>query len=277
MREMMRSPMMVCWAMVSNSSRVSSAGLFRMLPGIPILPMSCSTAAYWSMRSSPSDRPRRLPTATAMVGQRVGVRGRVLVLGLHGRGQRRDRLEVHAVELLVGLGVLQGDGDLAADGGEQRQLLGPELMRVAEPDGEGPDHAFLARERHHQEAAQLVGRARQRAEVLVGLGVADLEAAAGEHGQGGELVGGRRRHGAPLAAAERRPRRVALVDEEHAGRVGVQHRADHVGEAPELGVRVRRLGQRGAEGAQVADLERQRLGLLGQTRRSAPRPGPTSC
>ena len=66
MREMMRSPMMVCCAMVSNSSRVSAAGLLRMLPGIPILPMSCSTAAYCSMRSSASVSPRRLPTATAM-------------------------------------------------------------------------------------------------------------------------------------------------------------------------------------------------------------------
>ena len=132
------------------------------------------------------------------------MRGRVLVLGLHGGGERGHGLEVHAVELLVGLGVLQGDGDLSADGGEQRELLGAELVRVAEADDERPDDALLARERHHQEAAELVRRARERAQVVVGLGVGHLQALLVLHGPDGELVRGRRGHGQrlpPLKAA----------------------------------------------------------------------------
>lgn len=57
---------------------------------------------------------------------------------------------------------------------------------------------------------------------------------------------------------------MAFVDEEHAGRVGVVHVADHVHQPAQLAVRVRGLGQRGPEGTQIADLERQRLRLLRQ-------------
>jgi hypothetical protein len=184
------------------------------------------------------------------------VRGRVLVLRLHGGGKGGHGLEVHAVQLFVGLGVLQGDGDLPADRGEERDLLRPELVLVAEADHQRPDDALLAREGHHQVAAQLVRGARERAETFVGLGVGDLETLAMLHGPRGELGGRLRGHRAVVTAAERRPRRVPLVHEKDAHHVRVQHGADHVGETPE------RQGR--AEGAEVADLEGERLGLLGE-------------
>ena len=84
------------------------------------------------------------------------------------------------------------------------------------------------------------------------------------HGPCGELVGRRRRHRAALTAAERRPRRVPLVHEKDAHHVRVQHGADHVGETPELGVGIGGLRQGRAEGAEVADLEGERLRLLGE-------------
>ena len=80
----------------------------------------------------------------------------------------------------------------------------------------------------------------------------------------GELVGGRRRDGALVTAAESGPRRVTLVDEVHARCVGVVHGADHVRQAPELRVWIGGAGQRHAEGAEIADLERQVLALPGK-------------
>ena len=137
-------------------------------------------------------------------------------------------------------------------------------MLVAEADDQGADDAFLARQRHDKEGRQLVRGPRQRAQVLVGLGVVDLEAVSLQDRPCGQLVGGGRGHRAAIAATEGRARRVALVDQEHAGAVRVEHRADYVGETLELCVRVRRLREGGAEGAQVADLDGQSLRLAGE-------------
>ena len=264
MREMMRSPMIGVLRHRLELLARERRGLVEDVAGDPDLADVVQHGGVLEHAQLGVGEPHAAADGDGHGRQRVGVRGRVLVLGLHGGGQRGHRLEVHAVELVVGLGVLQGDGDLAADGGEQRELLGAELARVAEAHGERADHALLARERDHEEAAQLVRRPRERAQVLVGLGVEHLEAAAVLDDPDGELVRGRRGHGTALAAAEGGPRRVTLVDEEHARAVGVQHRADHVGQAPQLGVRIRRLRQGRAERAQVADLQGERLGLLGE-------------
>ncbi len=68
---------------------------------------------------------------------------------------------------------------------------GPNSCAVTKADGEGPDHALLARQRHDEEAAQLVRGARERAQVGVGRRVVHFEAVALPDRPSRQFVGGR--------------------------------------------------------------------------------------
>ena len=100
-------------------------------------------------------RPAELLTEQHHVRRHAGgMAQRVVVLGVERRTQGLEIAEVHALDSLVELGVVDGQGGESADGHERRLLLlRPWSMSLTMGELESTDHPFAGDERHDQSSA----------------------------------------------------------------------------------------------------------------------------
>ena len=89
-----------------------------------------------------------------------GVPERVVVLGAERRAQGLEVAEVQALDLLVELGALDGEGDQLGDRLGDADLLGREPALHVVEQLDRADHLVVGDERQHDEAALAVGARR---------------------------------------------------------------------------------------------------------------------
>ena len=128
----------------ANSSPVSGPGLRRIASGMPILPMSCSSAPSRITRVSAGVDAEPVAERSGQLRDLAGVVVRVGVLGLERRRQRAQRGEVGVLQPLGHARPLDHRAGLGGQRGGQPQLARRELAAAC---GRTPRSARTARPR----------------------------------------------------------------------------------------------------------------------------------
>ena len=128
----MRLPKPACFCIIENSSSVSRPGLSSTASGMPILPMSCSSAACSSVSTTASVELERFGDEPRVAADAEHVLAGVVVAVLGGAGQAVDQVAARHLEL----------GGPLADGGFEVVVVVAQVVLI------GFDREHVSHARH---------------------------------------------------------------------------------------------------------------------------------
>ena len=162
-------------ALTTGCSRIWSHSCWLRRPGLRstrsemlILPMSWRYAASSSGARTSSCQPSCLAQHHRVGRDACGVAQRVVVLGVERGAQRLEVAEVHPLDLVVELRVLDGEGELRAHALEQVAVDGGERVGIGAAQVEDAEEAGVGRQRDDDAGGETLDsrRSRERRQVL---------------------------------------------------------------------------------------------------------------